>query len=301
MAKKNYRTCVRMGNWNEDIFLEEEMMKDFLEKRDKGQLLIQRNRILIANLLKQTKISATKDGLIHYGDSVLVINPDCEDPHGGQTVFGRLALSVTPEEMKAHMSNDIEVPCEVTAMHGTSPVGRNTFIILSLDGNAQGKPIRYGQNFGLATTAGFDDKMLYLGSNHKTMVQSAKQSLLQDVYLTDEFSYLTCWQAIYVDPQLRIEYEGFPVPANTKIIIKHCHTNRALAANRKYSLRTYFGKECEVVCHTHLDARRSEKPLNHWVLCTGDPSGHSSILLDRPNASSEKTIPEQQVVSTDAL
>ncbi|XP_068953645.1 cilia- and flagella-associated protein 161 [Petaurus breviceps papuanus] len=300
MARKNYRTCVRMGNWNEDIFLEEEMMKDFLEKRDKGQLLIQRNRILIANLLKQTKLSVTADGFIHYGDNVLVINPDCEDPYGDHAVFGRLALSVTPEEMKTHLSNDIEVPCEVTAMHGTKPIGRNTFIILSLDGNALGEPMRYGQNFGLATTAGFDNKMLYLGSDHKTMMKAAKKSWLQDVYLTDEFTYLTCWQATYIDPELRLEYEGLPVPANTKIVIKHCHTNQALAANRKYSLRTYFGKECEVACHTHLDAHRSEKPLNYWILCTGNPSDHSSILLDRQALSSQKSIPEDQVVSKDA-
>ncbi|XP_043843486.1 cilia- and flagella-associated protein 161 isoform X2 [Dromiciops gliroides] len=297
MARKNYRTCVRMGNWNEDIFLEEEMMKDFLEKRDKGQLLIQRNRILIANLLRQTTLSVTEDGLIHYGDKVLVLNPDCEDPHGGQVVFGRLVLSVTPEEMKAHTSNDIEVPCEVTAMHNASPIGRNTFIILSLDGNALGEPIRYGQNFGLGTTAGFDDKMFYLGSDHKTMIKSAKKSWLQDVYLTDEFTYLTCWQATYFDPQLRIEYEGFPVPANTKIIIKHCHTNQALAANRKYSLRTYFGKECEVACHTHLDSHRNEKPLNYWVLCTGNPNDHSSIVLDKLDPASEN-VPEQQVAGT---
>ncbi|XP_072475362.1 cilia- and flagella-associated protein 161 [Notamacropus eugenii] len=300
MARKNYRTCVRMGYWNDDLFLEEEMMKDFLEKRDKGQLLIQRNRKLIANLLKQTKLSVTEDGYIHYGDTVLVINPAYEDPHGGQAIFGRLALSVTPEEMKAHTTNEIEVPCEVTAMNTTSPIGRNTFTVISSDGKALGKPIRYGQNFGLATTAGFDDKMLYLGSDHKTLMKSSKKSLLQEVYLTDEFTYLTCWHAVYFDPELRIEHEGFPVPANTRTIIKHCHTNQALAANRKYSVRTYFGKECEVVCNTQLDCRKCEKPLNYWVLCTADPNDDSSIMLDRLNTSSEKNIPYEQVVNTDA-
>lgn len=35
---------------------------------------------------------------------------------------------------------------------------------------------------------------------------------LQQVFLTDELSYLTCWQATFLDPQLRLEYEGFPVP-----------------------------------------------------------------------------------------
>lgn len=34
------------------FFFHQEIMKDFLEKRDKGQLLIQRNRILKENLLR---------------------------------------------------------------------------------------------------------------------------------------------------------------------------------------------------------------------------------------------------------
>uniref|UniRef100_A0A5F8H4H4 Cilia and flagella associated protein 161 n=1 Tax=Monodelphis domestica TaxID=13616 RepID=A0A5F8H4H4_MONDO len=241
MATKNYRNCVRMGNWNENIYLEEELMKDFLEKREKGQLLIQRNRILMTNLLKKVKLSSTGDGYVHYGDTVIVLNPACQDPHIDQVVFGRVALAVTPEEMKAHMSNEIEVPCEVTAMHDATPMGRNTFILMSMDGNAMGEPIRYGLDFGLATTAGFNDKM-----------------------------------------------------ANTRIIIKHCHTNRALAANRNFFLRTYFGKECEVACHTHLDCYRIEKPLNYWVFCTGDPNDLSSLLVDKPRPSSEDTLVEKQ-------
>lgn len=45
-------------------------------------------------------------------------------------------------------------------------------------------------------------------------MKSSKRSRLQEVYLTDEISYLNCWQAAYLDPQLRLEYEGFPVPVS---------------------------------------------------------------------------------------
>lgn len=44
----------------------------------------------------------------------------------------------------------------------------------------------------------------------------AKKSYLQQVFLTDELSYLTCWQATFLDPQLRLEYEGFPVPVRNE-------------------------------------------------------------------------------------
>lgn len=53
---------------------------------------------------------------------------------------------------------------------------------------------------------------LYLASDHKSFIRFAKKSYLQQVFLTDQLSYLTCWQAAFLDPQMRLEYEGFPVP-----------------------------------------------------------------------------------------
>lgn len=35
------------------------------------------------------------------------------------------------------------------------------------------------------------------------------------MYLTDDVSYLNCWQAAFPDPQLRLEHEGFPIPVRT--------------------------------------------------------------------------------------
>lgn len=52
---------------------------------------------------------------------------------------------------------------------------------------------------------------LYLSSDHKTLLRSAKKSWLQEVHLTDEVSHLARWQATFLDPQLRLEHEGFPV------------------------------------------------------------------------------------------
>ncbi|XP_077730301.1 cilia- and flagella-associated protein 161 isoform X4 [Canis aureus] len=225
MAQNLYSPRVRLGNWNEDIYLEEELMKDFLEKREKGQLLIQRNRRLKENLLRPVILNSS-------------------------TVFKIL-------------SNQVE------------------------DRNAMGQVLRYGQNFCLAITGGFEGKMLYLSSDHRTLLKSSKRSWLQEVYLTDEVSYLNCWQAAFLDPQLRLEYEGYPIPANAKVIINHCHTNRGLAAHRHLFLSTYFGKEAEVAAHTHLDSHRVEKPRNHWMLVTGNPRKDLSTMLDLPKPPAE--------------
>lgn len=138
-------------------------------------------------------------------------------------------------------------------------------------------------------TGGFEDKMVYLSSDHRTLLRSSKRSWLQEVYLTDEVSYLNCWRAAFPDPQLRLEYEGGPVPANAKVLISHCHTGRGLAAHRHLFLRTCFGKEAEVAAHTHLDAHRVEKPQNHWVLVTGSPRKSSPSMLHLPRPPAEAT------------
>ncbi|NXX75136.1 CF161 protein, partial [Urocolius indicus] len=123
----------------------------------------------------------------------------------------------------------------------------------------------------------------YLASDHKSFLRFAKKSYLQQVFLTDVLSYLTCWQAAFLDPQLRLEYEGFPVPANSTMIITHCHTNRSLAVPRIFWTRSYFGKEYEVICHTYLDSHKAEEDKNYWEIVTGNPSNEDGTMIDTPS------------------
>ncbi|KAK1327738.1 hypothetical protein QTO34_012644 [Cnephaeus nilssonii] len=303
MARNLYGPGVRMGNWNEDIYLEEELMKDFLEKRDKGQLLIQRNRRLKSHLLRPMQLSVTEDGCVHFGDSVMLVSPDHPEPQADLFLPGDLSLCLTPDEIRAHLSDRFELPCGLSAAPTRIPVGRNTFTVLRVDREAIGQVLRFGQNFRLGITLGCETRCsqgqhlrpatpprwvpsfsesLYLSSDHRTLLRSSKVSWLQEVYLTDEASYLNCWQAAFPDPQLRLEWEGLPVPANTRILINHSHTNRGLAVHRHLFLRTYFGKEAEVAAHTHLDTHRVEMPRNHWMLVTGSPRKEASTMLDVP-------------------
>ncbi|XP_047396758.1 cilia- and flagella-associated protein 161 [Sciurus carolinensis] len=300
MAQNLYCPRVRVGNWNEDIYLEEEYMKDFLDKREKGKLLIQRNRRLKKNLLRPMQLSISEDGYIHYGDKVMLVNPNYpEREETGLFQCGDLSLCMTPDEITAHLHDELEVPCGLSATLTRIPVGRNTFTILSAGKDATGQVLRYGQDFYLGITGGFENKMLYLSSDHRTLLKSSKKSWLQEVYLTDEVSHLNCWQASFLDPQLRLEFEGFPIRANEKIVIYHRHTNRGLAVHRNLFLRTYFGKEVEVAAHTHLDSHRVEKPKNHWILVTGSPRKDSSTMLDLPKLPAEDTQTTEQALGLD--
>ncbi|KAB1257154.1 Cilia- and flagella-associated protein 161 [Camelus dromedarius] len=144
MARNLYGPRVRMGNWNEDVYLEE------------------------------MQLSVSEDGYVHYGDKVMLVNPDHPEIEAHLFLGGDLSLCMTPDEMQVHLSDDLEVPCGLSASQTKIP--------------------------------------LYLSSDHRTLMRSSKRSWLQEVYLTDEDSYLNCWQAAFPDPQLRLEYEGFPIP-----------------------------------------------------------------------------------------
>ena len=55
-----YNPNVRVGNWNEEICFEEDILKDFLEKQESGSLLIQRTQALMNTLLE--KVELGKEG-----------------------------------------------------------------------------------------------------------------------------------------------------------------------------------------------------------------------------------------------
>ncbi|XP_072201611.1 cilia- and flagella-associated protein 161 isoform X1 [Excalfactoria chinensis] len=278
-----YRPGVLMGNWKEDMCLEEERVRDFIQKRERGELLTQKINRLNDNLFKKVKLSVSTNGFVCFGDTVMLLSPS-KEPSGWRDVeaCGELTLAVNLEEVSIYSPVSLRSPCAVSAISTTGPVGRNTFCILSVDGGSVGEPVKFGQKFGLGTTGGFSHPMFYLGSDHRTFMRFAKKTHLQQVFLTDEPSYLTCWQANFLDPQMRLEYEGIPVPANCKLIITHCHTNRSLAVPRNFWGRSYFGREYEVICHTYLDSHRAEEDKNYWVIVTGNPGDDGGAMHNRP-------------------
>lgn len=76
------------------------------------------------------QLSITEDGYVHCGDKVMLVNPDYPETEADLFLGGDLSLGMTPDEIKAHLSDDLEVPCGLSAAPTKIPVGRNTFIIL---------------------------------------------------------------------------------------------------------------------------------------------------------------------------
>merc|ERR1711976_1058634 len=167
MSVRTYNPSVRVGNWNEDIQLEEDTLKDFLEKREKGQLLTQQSASLVSAVTAKVDLSVARDGKVHIGDTVMLVNPA---PKDGSRADTALSLSVGGDQPG------------VSASGNTNPCARSAFVIMSCDGTPNGETLKYGQSFYLCATNG----ELFLYSDRATFVRSAKKSRHNPVTLSSQ-------------------------------------------------------------------------------------------------------------------
>lgn len=281
---QTYGPAVRIGNWNEDIYLEEGILKDFIAKKENGQLLIQRIQNILDTFLKKTELSVTQDGFVHFGDKVMVINPGQEpsDVPLIQMAPPRkpVSISINAEESMLYNDNNIKPPVELTGSKIMNPCRRNTLIITTVDGTPNGETLCFGQPFTLATLPGYTSNMK-LWSDHLRFNQRSRKSNSQLVNFVNETNYMCVWHALALDPQQRLETEGLPIPANAKIVIHHCKTGEKLCLMSEVGVKTPFGREFEIVANTQLDPHNAEKDSNHWVFVTGNPEDTTTTVEQR--------------------
>ncbi|XP_072038103.1 cilia- and flagella-associated protein 161-like [Amphiura filiformis] len=280
MSVRTYNPSVRVGNWNEDLCLEEDMVKDFLEKRERGELEIQKASQLRESVLGKTELSVTSDGFVHFGDRVMVVNE-------ADTCQVRTQPGVEPRQANALAINTSN--SNVSASRMLEPSARSTFVIVPVDpAIREGTVLTYGKHFHLCTLPSMGGN-LRLQSDIATFQSSAKKSRKQLVSFVDQTPspYLTEWRILNFNPQIRFETEGLPVPANQKIIFNHCKSNQDLCVLSDCMVKTAFGKEYEVVAYTDLDSHKAEKDVNHWLIKTGHPGEPSTMATTLPVGASQ--------------
>ncbi|XP_041794173.1 cilia- and flagella-associated protein 161 [Chelmon rostratus] len=275
---RTHRANVRIGNWIEDLRLEEDAMKEYLEKKESGELTAQKVDFLKQNILRPVNLTVSNDGKLHFGDVVMLVNMGGENRE-----CSAVSINADINSLTKTPSPGIPAPCGISAGRVIQPCTRTAFIITSVDGSPEGSTLHFEQSFALKTTSGFA-RGLYLTSDLQSFQKCAKKSRLQEVNLDGDSSFLSWWKIVHFDPQERLEYEDQPVPANVKVLIIHCKTNQALAALGDHVLWTTYGKEYEVTSHTFLDSHKAEQDKNHWILCTSDPAGSGLVLLNHPQS-----------------
>jgi len=279
-----YGPGTKVGNWHEENEMQDAVLKDFIAKKENGTLLIQRIQNILDTFLKKTELTVTKDGFVHFGDKVMVVNPGQEvaDVPLTQLSPARLpySLSINAEESMLYFDPNIMPPVDLSASRLLNPCKRNTFTITSIDGTPIGETLCFGQPFTISTQPGYTAN-LKLWSDHIRFNQRARKSKKQLVTFTNVSNYMCVWKVLCLDPQQRLETEGLPIPANTKVVIHHCKTGEKLSILDNVHLKTPFGDDFEVVACTHLDSHMAEKDLNHWSFVTGNPEDTPNIVEQR--------------------
>ncbi|XP_061577901.1 cilia- and flagella-associated protein 161 [Cololabis saira] len=279
MAHKNtFRSKVKLGYWKDQQLREEDAKKEYLRKKERGELPVQKVDFLKQNMLQPVDLSVTNDGWLHFGDVVMLLNLGGENRE-----ISAVSLDADINSLTHIPSPGIQASYGITAGKCIQPCTRTAFIITSVDGSPEGSLLRFEQSFALKTTSDFV-KGLYLTSDLQSPITKSHP---RELYLDDSIHFLSWWKVMHFDPEERLEHEGLPVPANVKVVIVHHKTNRALAVLGDKSIWTVYGKEYAVTLHTFLDSYKAERDNNHWLLCTRDPAGDGIELFNRPQSEAQ--------------
>lgn len=255
MAVRTYNSQVRVGNWNEDVCLREDEIKDFLDKKEAGLLTIDVSHNLIKLNLASASLSTSLDGSLKYGDNIA------------------LKCDATNALLATESTNFELTTCPVKNLPESGATARTAFKVVPVPFSRRkahiGDTLTYGAEFCLVSNLNGDDQPMYLTSERVSFTSYAKHSRNQQMGMTDTADANCIFRAQSHDPQTRLELSGTPIHTfPTKVVINHIMTNRNLTSNDKYSCTTHFGAEYEVSCWILLGTHREELAPNHWYVVT---------------------------------
>jgi hypothetical protein len=261
----------RVGNWAEDLALREARLQELRAKRDAGQLGAVRRAAVMAAAAAPMPLATTRDGSVRFGDSIQL-------RHDGGAVLAVVASDFAVLPAGVELAG---VPAAAVAAWGAPAVARAVFRVVPADAAdaavfAPGAQLCYGDRFALESV--LDPALLAPGAAAAPplrLYSEAKMLTVDGSRLTGEqaalaatrdVGALAAWRCVALDPDLQLELEGTPVPANTNVLLAHCHTNQHLAL-LPGALRNDYGVEHEVACQTHHKKKKGAlADNNYWAL-----------------------------------
>ena len=240
----SYNCKTRVGNWLEDVCLEEAKFAEFKRAREQGTLTLGMFNTKVATCTSAVPHSFSEDGNIRYGDSVVIAHKET----GG-------SLACDPFEA-AGFDND---EFSASVCDSNNAMARNTFIITKVDENDPSDLVAWGTPFRLMCNPSLrvDDRTnmlqppLYLASNLKNERKASPLTNNQLVFMAPKVNYNTVWVAL--PPALskhsgssRMLSTGEPIAAGADIVIQHCATKFLLSSDSQSTMTTDFGCEYEL-------------------------------------------------------
>jgi len=240
----SYNCKTRVGNWLEDVCLEEAKFGDFKRAREQGTLTMGMFNSKVASCTSAVPHTYSEDGLVKYGDSIVLAHKQT----GG-------SLACDPFEAAGFDSSEFNASvCE-----STSSMARNTFVITKVDESDPSEYVAWGTPFRLMCNPSLrvdeNTNMLqppiYLASCLKNERKASPLSNNQLVYMTAKTTYSTVWKAqmpaVSKDSgAARMLSQGESLVSGCDVVLQHCQTMQLLSSDSSNGINTDFGTEYEV-------------------------------------------------------
>ncbi|KAL3160109.1 hypothetical protein ABBQ32_010887 [Trebouxia sp. C0010 RCD-2024] len=264
-----YNSGVRVGNWNEEVNLQETKLKELLLKQQEGSLKLTRFQQRMAVALQPVTCTTIRgDGFVHFGAVVQFAN-------SASAAF----MTCDIEDRDTRVG---DFSCAVSASLSVGSVACNTFLLAKYspaqpsiyDMEYADDVLHYGQKLrivanpmvqGEVLDGAGGSRPLYLYSRPIGTTHFAKYSRHQLVAFTDRASYDSVWQIVAVDPGQR---------GDLCLEQQHGFVND-FGNQLEVSAHSSFSKGQKSVCdmqrlgQTQGQLDKLQEEPNHWTFLTG--------------------------------
>jgi len=240
-----YQHRVRIGNWSEDLELEEIKLKDYLKKKETGSLLVNAKQQQLEECLQRADLTPTPDGSLRFGGQVMLFNHQSK---------GFMAANPYDSVTKAHEAFMLN-----TGNNGNACV-RNVFELVRADEDDgfEDDVVHYGQKLRCKLKPSSKIPCeTYMHSELVTGLAAAKFSRHQEVSALAAPTGETLWQILYPDTATRFEMDGEAVPAGSPLCLRHVATGSFLASD-EIPYQNIFGTEFEVHCYPYYSLNKTQ-------------------------------------------
>jgi hypothetical protein len=253
-----YQHRVRIGNWSEDLELEEIKLKDYLKKKETGSLLVNAKQKQLEECLMQEELTPTPDGFLRFGCKVMAFNHQSK---------GFLAANPYDTTVKAHEA------FVLTTGPNSNACVRNVFELVRAeeDDGFDDDYVHYGQKFRCKFSPFSNIRTeTYVHSELVTALAAAKFSRHQEVAALAAPTGETLFQILYPDTATRFEMDGEPVPAGSPLCLRHVATGSFMASD-EIAYQNIFGTEYEVHCYPYYSLNKTQNLVGEKSgIITGD-------------------------------
>jgi len=245
---RTFGSGVKIGNWNEDKYLQERAAEDFTSTRDAGELGYQKTDRAIAAVTAPTALSAPNAGVLSYGDAIMLSHPSSD------TVLS----SLPPIRPSANMGTGVEA-----VAGAASATARSVFTVLPVDANLMGTPVKYTDHVYLKGANPLGDGALYLWSQKLSLNTpvarfSGEQKVEFKIIGDGEAVPGECmWEVLSNEASCRPEDEGTPIPAGAAVQLRHGLSAECLSClhEQRKKIISDFGVEHEITAKTRTAGR----------------------------------------------